>query len=87
MPSVTCALGVYPFNYQMQNANPDGAAPPSTSSNSMGGRPGSGFGNSTIAGGGVGVSRETGSRSGDASSGVGGGSVGGADVSGFNRPR
>lgn len=45
------------------------------------------FGSDTIAGAGVGVGSETGSRSGDAGSGVGGGSVGGANIGGWFQPR
>lgn len=80
------ALGVYPFNYT-EAATPSGALP---TNNATGAAPlgaASNFGANTIAGGGVGVGLETGSRSGDASSGVGGGSVGGADVSGWNRKK
>lgn len=75
----------YPFNYR--TATSAGNLLPSIGSVPLEPSARSGFGVDTIAGSGVGVGSETGSRSGDAGSGVGGGTVGGADVSGWYQPK
>lgn len=80
-------MGLHPLNYSPAVIPDGGNLLPNLGTGLTGQGVMRGFGSDTIAGGGVGVGSETGSRSGDAGSGVGGGSVGGANIGGWFQPR